>query len=373
MPRSITSNPTSSTADTNVSDATPDSQQLVATLQRLAERAVRGRRVHGLLLGVESDDRATSVRVAAGDACPDAPYIIASITKMFTSAMVLQLVDEDRLRLDDRVAPLLPDLDLRELHIHGGVDSTDRLEVHHLLHQTSGLGDYFDGGIEDRLANGEDVPYSIQDTVDLAREAGAGFALGDRDGRRSGYSDTNWQLLTAIVEAVTAQPYPDAVRERIVVPLALSGTYVAPGVDRPQPLVVRYRDRPLSFPNALASERGAGGIVSSLDDQLRFSRAFHGGELFDGGLRRAAPHWNRVLNATIGYGHGVMRYRLPRWATGRRVPEMFGHSGSTASFLFHIPDLGCHVAGSFNQHADPARPFRFLPRLARALEGVQRR
>jgi hypothetical protein len=50
--------------------------------------------------------------------------------------------------------------------------------------------------------------------------------------------------------------------------------------------------------------------------------------------------------------------------TGRKIPEMFGHSGSTASFLFHVPDLGCHVAGSFNQHGDAARPFRFLPRLA---------
>jgi hypothetical protein len=73
------------------------------------------------------------------------------------------------------------------------------------------------------------------------------------------------------------------------------------------------------------------------------------------------PDWNRVQNLAIGYGHGVMRFRLPRWMTGRRVPEMFGHSGTTASFLFHVPDLDCHVAGSFNQFADPARPFRILP------------
>ena len=346
---------------------------LAAALQQLAERAVRARGVHGLLLGVESDDRSTSVRIAAGDARHDAPYLIASITKMFTAAVILQLIDEGRLRLDDRVVPLLPDLDLSGLQVHRGIDSTDRVELHHLLHQTSGIAGYWFGDIEDQLARGEDVAYSVQDTVDRARDIGAEFPPGDRHGRRSSYSDTNWQLLTGVIEAVTAQPYAGVVAERILGPLDLADTYVFPADgDRPQPLVLRHRDEPLSIPQALASERGAGGIVSTLDDQLRFSRAFHDGELFAGGLERAAPNWNRVLNLAIGYGHGVRRSRLPRWMTGRRIPEMVGHSGSTASFLFHIPDLGYHVAGSFNQHADPARPFRFLPRLATSLgSGLQ--
>ena len=111
--------------------------------------------------------------------------------------------------------------------------------------------------------------------------------------------------------------------------------------------------------------------MSTLDDQLRFSRAFHDGELFSGGLQRAAPSWNRVLFFAIGYGHGVMRYQLPRWMTGRRVPPMFGHSGSTGSFLFHIPDVGCHVAGSFNQFAEPNRPFRLLPQVAVAISSAR--
>ncbi|MEL6890137.1 MAG: serine hydrolase domain-containing protein [Actinomycetota bacterium] len=341
---------------------------LTETLQRLAERTVRGRRASGVLLGVESADGSTSVRVASGDASPDVPYFIASITKMFTSAVTLQLVDEGRLRLDDRVVPLLPDLDLARLHVHDGVDATDRLEVHHLLHHTSGLADYFGEGIEDQLAGGEDRAYSIQDTVDIARIAGAAFRPGDRDGRRSRYSDTNYQLLTGLIEAVTGQGYGEVVAERIIEPLDLLGTYVVPATtDHRTPLILRSGDQPLSIPQALASERGAGGIVSTLDDQLRFSRAFHDGELFAGGLDRAVPCWNRVQSFAIGYGHGVMRYRLPRWLTGRRVPEMFGHSGTTASFLFHVPDLGCHIAGSFNQFADAARPFRLLPRVAGAI------
>ena len=115
-----------------------DTTDLEVALQRLADRAVRGRHVHGLLLGVESDDGSKSVRVAAGVARPDAPYAIASITKMFTAAIVLRLVDEGRLRLDDQVVALLPDLDLTGLHRHGGIDRTGDLSVGHLLHPDVG-------------------------------------------------------------------------------------------------------------------------------------------------------------------------------------------------------------------------------------------
>ncbi len=58
---------------TTPATASPDANALTASLQQLADRAVRARYVHGLLLGVESDDGATSVRVAAGDARRDAP------------------------------------------------------------------------------------------------------------------------------------------------------------------------------------------------------------------------------------------------------------------------------------------------------------
>lgn len=369
MPKQPATNQPATNAETATTDDTTD---LTSALQRLADRAVRGRHVHGVLFGVESDDGSSRVRVAAGDARADAPYAIASITKMFTAAIVLRLVDEGRLRLEEPVGALLPDLELTGLHRHRGVDRTDDLSVHHLLHQTSGLADYWNGGMEQQLARGEDRAYSIQDTIDLARDAGAEFPPGDRDGRRSAYSDTNFQLLTAIIESVTGRSYADEVHDRIVLPLGLTSTYVVAGdADCPAPLTLRHGDRVLSIPRALESERGAGSVVSSLDDQLRFSRAWHGGELFSGGLRRAAPHWNQVIFFALGYGHGVMRYRLPRWMTGRAVPEMMGHSGSTGSFLFRIPDLGCHVAGSFNQFGDTARPFRLLPRLARTIATAQ--
>lgn len=343
---------------------TYDSRKVADGLQRLTARAARGRRVHGLLLAVESDDRALSFRTAAGDVDADAPYFIASIAKMYTAAIIGQLVDEGRLGHEDRLVDLLPDLDLAGLHRRGGTDATADVLLRHLVHQTSGLADYFEGGVATDLAAGRDRSYDIGQVVDIARRAGAEFPPGDRNGGRAAYSDTNYLLLTAIIEAVTGARYADAVQRRIATPLGLSSTYVYGGEDPAGILPVRRGSEPVSIPLALASEKGAGGIVSTLEEQLRFSRAFHAGELFD--LQR--PRFNRVFS-NVDYGGGMMRFQLPRWMTlGAATPELIGHSGWTGTFLFYARELRVHLVGAFNQMDAPVRPFRLLPRMTRVLQ-----
>src|SRR5690606_33760507 len=67
----------------------------------------------------------------------------------------------------------------------------------------------------------------------------------------------------------------------------------------------------------------------------------------------------------VDYGLGVMRYAPPRWMSpGFRLPAVVVHSGSTATWLFHCPDLAVVIAGTFDV-AQPALPFRFVPRILR--------
>ncbi len=347
--------------------AQPD---LVGRLQDLADSAADKGHIQSTMLGVQSDDGSINVRVAAGAAEPADAYFIASITKMFTATIIMQLVDEQRLHLSDRVMGLLPDLDLVGLHRHDGSDHTGELDVRYLLHQTSGLADYFAGGLEEDFKQNRDRAYDVADIVNIARTKGANFPPGDRNDRRSAYSDTNYQLLTAIIEATTGTTYAEAVHQRIAAPFGLTGTYVtgdeshSPG-NPPQRL--HHKGQPLDLGRALASERGAGGIVSTLDDQLRFSAAYHHGQLFD--LRHIAEmhRWNRLF-FPIDYGYGIMRYRLPRWMTGfRQLPELIGHSGATNSFTFYAPDLGCHIVGTLNDLDKPARAFKLMMKVANAL------
>ena len=111
-----------------------------------------------------------------------------------------------------------------------------------------------------------------------------------------------------------------------------------------------------------------GGIISTLDDQVRFLSALVGGQVFADLRTWARMHENtHRIFFPIEYGLGVMRYAPPRWMSPAfRVPPIFGHAGSTATWLFHCPDLGLVLAGAFDV-AQPPLPFRFLPRVLRAV------
>jgi D-alanyl-D-alanine carboxypeptidase len=76
-----------------------------------------------------------------------------------------------------------------------------------------------------------------------------------------------------------------------------------------------------------------------------------------------APSW------PIEYGLGLMRFQLPRFLTPLHpMPAVIGHTGSTGSWLFHCPELDVRIAGTVNQATAGAVPYRFVPKLLRALD-----
>jgi D-alanyl-D-alanine carboxypeptidase len=118
----------------------------------------------------------------------------------------------------------------------------------------------------------------------------------------------------------------------------------------------------------LTHQKADGGIISTVTDQLSFMRALAGGGFFDdpGTWLRMQERFHRIF-FPIEYGLGVMRYAPPRWMSPAfAVPPLIGHSGSTATWLFHCPDLDIVLAGTFDV-ARPPLPFRFLPRVLRAV------
>lgn len=89
--------------------------------------------------------------------------------------------------------------------------------------------------------------------------------------QRARYSDTNYQLLIAVIETVTGRALPAAFEERLFQPLALRHTHVAghprPGEPEPEPATVWLEHRPLELALAMSSARD---LVSTADDLLRF-------------------------------------------------------------------------------------------------------
>lgn len=364
-------------------------------LDRLAAR----KHVEHAIVAVERLDGSFRWVGVAGNASPvgtpmreDTPFHLASVTKLYIAAAVMKLRDQGRVGLDEPISAYLPETLIGGLHRLDGVDRTDDITVRNLLGHTSGLPDCLEerpkGGLSliERVVGEGDMAWTIEDMVRLVRDGLTPHfppQRVDARRRRARYSETNYLLLIAIVEAVTGLPLHLAFEEVLFRPLDLRHTYLPghrPSEPTPEPATLWFKDRPLDIPLALRSFRDLYGTAG---DTLAFLRALVRGQVFDdpttlGEMQRrwirfGLPRDRAALRTPgwpIEYGLGMMRFRfrLPRVRTpvGER-PELIGHTGSTGSWLFHCPQLDVLLSGTVDQATAGAVPFRFVPKLLRAL------
>lgn len=343
---------------------------LTHDLQNLIDAECARANTHAVILRVQSGDGWVDFRGSAGAATPDTRFPIASISKMFTATLILQLADAGRIDLDQTVQGILKDIDLSGLHVVKGVDYGVKLTVRQLLHQTSGLADYYESDLAVDLKQNIDRSYGLGDVLQMTKALPPQAAP---DSGRSYYSDTNYQLLGAVIEAVTGDSFDQAVQSRICEPLGLRETGVLNGTDMGLP--VYHKAQVLRVPQILASMGPDGGIVSTMDELLIFLGAFMRNQLFKPENAAQMRQWNRLF-FPLHYGYGLMRFKLPRWMTlFRATPELIGHSGSSGSFAFYAPDTDIYVLGTFNQTDAPRRPFGFMLRVLRlvATNGATRK
>lgn len=302
-----------------------------------------------------SSDGKVDFKGSAGTATPDTRFPIASITKMFTVALIVQLVEEGRIALDQTVQSILTDVDLTGLHVVKGVDHGPSLTVRHLLHQTSGLADYYVSDLAADLKRGKDRSYGLDEVLQMSKVLPPQAAP---ESGRSYYSDTNYQLLGAVIEATTGQSYDQAIQDRICKPLGLVNTGVLVGCNVGMPIY--YKENELDVHKILTSMTSDGGIISTLDEMLAFLRAFMEDHLFCSESAVRMRQWNKLF-FPLQYGYGLMRIKLPRWMTPfRAMPELIGHSGASGSFAFYAPEPDVYWIGTFNQTDAPRRPIGFM-------------
>jgi CubicO group peptidase (beta-lactamase class C family) len=312
----------------------------------------------------------------------DTPIFIASITKMFTGAATMILEERERLSLDDPISKFLPEDLLEDLHRYKGVDYSDQLRIYHLVSQTSGLPDYFQerpgGGrsIFDLLIAGSDQEWDVEEVVDITvNNLSPKFPPEpkeqERSGKRAYYSDTNYQLLGAIIESVAQKPLQEVFSEFIIEPLELTSTYLH-GQGKPRatldspPANIYYQTIPLHLDRAMRSFGPDGGMVSTVEDSLMFLKGFMEGKLFvhPSTLERMS-NWKRIF-FPLHYGLGLMRYKLPRiFSPFSETPEFIGHSGASSSFLFYSDTGQLYIGGTFNQIENQARPFRLMHKIVK--------
>ena len=374
------SNRTHTADDNRVSDEVHTRQS--AVLDKLVSR----RGIHHANLAIVSGDGQRRWAAAAGDAgpdgtplTPDTPFFVASITKRFIITLVLQAHERGELHLDDAIVDHLPEAVTDGLHVFKGVDHTPAITIRHLASHTSGLPDYFEKPREgpslfELLAAGEDRAWSFDDVVRMAREQHRPhFAPQDlaASRQRARYSDTGFQLLIRIVEAVTGHSYAELLTDRIFVPLSLEHTWLPgrtePAVPTPTPSTLYTGDRPLHLPEMIVS---CNDLISTTGDLLRFQRGLLAGELFTdpATVDLLTERENLLRNAfPLRYGLGTMTFKVGRLnAPGRRPVTLVGHSGVTGTWLFHCPELDLHLTGTIDQGKGQRSPFSLMGRLLHA-------
>lgn len=338
---------------------------LQAALDKIVASESRHRDVHEIALGVL--DGETFSHACRGDwqgrpVGPETPFLIASTSKLFITAMIFQLAAEGRLTLDDPVTRFFPG-ELDRLHVWKDADLTGQITLRHLLCHTSGLPDYFEGTRRDggSLAKdmfaGRDRAYGLAEVLGWVRdEMRPAFALGT--GMRAFYSDTNFYLLAEIVARAGGEDLDAAFARRITAPLGLTQTaFFKPGMAA---LPLRLGPQVVDVPLALASMPGDGGAVSCLQDMAQFTKAFFDGQLFPKPLLDDLSPYRRIF-FPLRAGAGVLRFAVPRWLPPFRSGlEFIGHSGISGTVAFVCRGNGRIIVGTVNQLQDRARPYRMM-------------
>ena len=111
-----------------------------------------------------------------------------------------------------------------------------------------------------------------------------------------------------------------------------------------------------------------GGLISTATDELAFISALASGRFFERpDTLRMMHNWRKLEQRSMpfAYGYGTMKLDLPRiYTLGARLPEMWGHFGSTGRGLLHCEELDYAVVAATNQTQS-------MPQLVRFLIGVR--
>ncbi len=207
----------------------------------------------------------THPRVASDDVFP-----VYSLAKLFTSTLIMQLVERGRVDLNTPASAYLP-----------GLPAAWRtIAVRDFLDHSSGVPEYFDN----RNGAGAAADTAFAGNVAQVFQSLAGKPMQFATGTDTRYTQTNYLVLAALLEAHYRKPYPRIVEERILRRLGMRHTWLGPAGLPRHGVVTSYigrdgrlrEEKDLAWP---AYAYGHAGLYLTLDDLRRFLQAMTSGEL----------------------------------------------------------------------------------------------
>ena len=246
---------------------------------------------------------------------PDTKFRLGSITKQFTATLVLQLVEQGKIKLDGKLIDYLPDY---------RNDTGSKVTIHHLLSHTSGIPSYT--ALPNFAQNISRNPYTVDEFVkkyssgDLEFEPGTKFA----------YNNSGYFLLGAIIEKVTGKPYEQVVKENIFDPAGMKDS----GYDHWGTILKKratgYTKTSRGYDTApyldMSIPYAAGSLYSTVEDLYLWDQAMYGEKILSAKSKELMTKPN--LN---DYAYGLFIRSATLGPNKLTVPTVF-HGGGINGF-----------------------------------------
>ena len=335
-------------------------QPVAAQLDALVKAAFVPDRPGGAVLVVK--DGTVVYRKAIGMASmelgvplqPDSVFRLGSITKQFTAAAVMLLVEDGKIALTDPIEKYLPGYPT-----HGHV-----ITVEHLLTHTSGIQSYtsIPGWFPTRIR----ADLSLQELIDGFKKEPMQFAPGER----YAYNNSAYVILGAVIEKAAGDTYEGVLTKRIFEPVGMTNTFFGSN----EPVIMRraqgYTEDHGVVKNAaflsMTQPHAAGSLVSTVDDLAKWDAALIAGKVLKlTSLQRMATPYTLKDGSRTGYGYGLQVGTL----RGREAVEHGGGINGFSTHAISLPAERIYVAVLTNSDAPKVPPGFLARRLAAIAAG----
>ncbi|WP_236613951.1 serine hydrolase domain-containing protein [Nafulsella turpanensis] len=250
-------------------------------------------------------------------------YAIASLTKQFTAAAIMRLVEQDKIALDDPITKYLPDYPVQGHHV----------TIRHLLNHTSGIKSYTELDEEVELKRRPGLSY--EEMIGLFASQPFDF----KPGEQFRYNNSGYYLLGQIIGRVTGMPYEEYMEKKLLQPLGLRHT-VFGGPRRIIPERAKgyqyERSREGKLINALPviiKGDAAGGLFSTAADLVRWTHLLHSGEVVSKeSLQQMISPTELPSGPPRTYGFALDLAKLGNYKKVVHVGDIDGYNASLAHY-----------------------------------------
>lgn len=264
---------------------------------------------------------------------PNSKYMIGSISKTFTSVLVMKAVEEGRLSLDSKLSEYFPS---------DGIPNSDDINLDDLMYHRSGLHDIFED--ENGYYDWYTIPQSRSGLLARIAAAEPDFA----PAASQQYCNAGYVLLTFILEDVYGKSYAQLLKNKIARPLGLGNTSLSDGIDPSDGECRSYTYRAgwdLEAETDPSVPQGAGAVMSTSTDLLKFADGLFHGKLGENVLQQ-------MKSIDGSFGRGLFPVNL-------LDKNGIGHNGGIDGFqsaMYHFDDgdytvVLCSNGNNLNQDA----------------------